>query len=100
MRVGLIFNALRQPMLSALGCLLVLSPLPAYYPFLHLRHDGDVIRSIPERFDLRTLPDSSVPFVVSKTVEPEFAPITVRIPVAVPCFSALASCLVRWWACA
>ena len=73
MRFGLIFDGLRRPMLAALGCLLVLSPLPAYYHFLHLRHDGDVIRSIPERFDLRTLPDSSVPFVVSKIVEPEFA---------------------------
>ncbi len=57
-----------------LACLLAtIAPLPAYYHFLHVReHDGRIL-AIPERFDLRVLPDGAIPLVVSKSEEPEFA---------------------------
>jgi hypothetical protein len=61
-----------RPVAVALLVLASLSPLPAYYHFLHLRNDGG-LRAIPERFDLRVLPDGAVPLVVSKAAEPELA---------------------------
>ncbi|MCL4781859.1 MAG: carboxypeptidase regulatory-like domain-containing protein [Bryobacterales bacterium] len=63
----------RRGILALGGLLAVLAPLPGYYHFLHVRQEGDALRAIPERFDLRALPDSAVPLVISKSVEPEFA---------------------------
>lgn len=64
---------LRRLLLTLGGLLAVLAPLPGYYHFLHVREEGGVSRAIAERFDLRALPDASVPLVVSKSVEPEYA---------------------------
>ncbi len=64
---------IRRGLLAVAGLLAVLAPLPGYYHFLHVRQEGEALRAIAERFDLRALPDSSVPLVISKSVEPEFA---------------------------
>ncbi|MDZ7637731.1 MAG: matrixin family metalloprotease [Bryobacterales bacterium] len=67
------FKTVRRSALALAGLLAMLSPLSGYYHFLHVRQDGDRSRAIPERFDLRGLPDAAVPLVVSKSVDLEFA---------------------------
>lgn len=51
--------------------LLTALPLPAYYPFLHLRSEDGQLVAIPERFDLQAQPGGAVPVVVSRAVEVE-----------------------------
>lgn len=65
-------SVIRRGLLALGGLLAILAPLPGYYHFLHVRQDGGSLRAIPERFDLRVLPDSAVPLVVSKSIDPEF----------------------------
>lgn len=72
MRLRTLGHWVRRPAAILLFVLASLAPLPAYYHFLHVRTDGGT-RAIPERFDLRALPDGAVPLVVSKSVEPELA---------------------------
>ena len=68
----MLLSVMRRGLLAVGGLLAILAPLPGYYHFLHLRQDGGSLRAIPERFDLRVLPDSAVPLVVSKSIDPEF----------------------------
>lgn len=73
MKGSFLAATLRRGLLTIAGILALLAPLPGYYHFLHLQQDGGALRAIPERFDLRVLPDASIPLVVSKSIDPEFA---------------------------
>lgn len=73
MKRRLLIAPVRRSLLAVGGLLALLAPLPGYYHFLHVRQEGGSLRAAAERFDLRALPDASVPLVVSKSVEPEFA---------------------------
>ncbi|MCZ2155827.1 MAG: matrixin family metalloprotease [Bryobacterales bacterium] len=59
--------------LAFLGLFAAIAPLPAYYHFLHVREQNGALSAIPERFDLRALPDGAVPLIVSRPAEPELA---------------------------